>query len=82
MNIVIRDDLTGKFYASREELDADRKKNASEIFALLEPRIIKQIDDMTDEQMKGFKEDKEGLKAQNLAVLRYKLGLDSEESGE
>ena len=84
--IKIRDDLTGKFYNSREELDAARKADAQNIFALLEPKIIAQVEALPAEILATYKDtaedgtttpmDQESLIAQNIAVTRYKLGLD------
>ena len=82
----IRDDLTGKIYHSREELEADRLLHAQDIFNLIEPRIIAQVDSMPAEILATYKDtaedgtttpmDQESLIAQNIAVTRYKLGLD------
>jgi len=88
--IAIRDDLTGKFYTSREELDAARKADAPNIFALLEKRILDQIIGSHPDLNPGCvipatlpdsslgKYTREELAAQNIAVLRFKLGLDKE----
>ena len=84
--IKIRDDLTGKFYNSREELDAARKADAQNIFNLLEPKIIAQVEALPAEILATYKDtaedgtttpmDQESLIAQNIAVVRFKLGLE------
>ena len=83
----IRDDITGKFYNSREALDADRKANAEAIWPAWEEKIIAQVDSLPAEIAATYKDtdeitgvttpmDLESIKAQNIAVVRYKLGLE------
>ena len=70
---LIREDITGKFYPDRASLDADRIKNRATVYPALEKMILE--NPMPKEALSKDR-DEEDIRAQNIAVLRFKLKMD------